>query len=310
MHAILARSAGLQSRALWFNLALISGAWGSSFLFVKLISHSIPPFAFACARGGIAVLALLTWLRLRETPFHFRELKSRGFTWHELRHMAVLGTTNGWFANVMTVIAVTYAESTTVAMVQATVPLMVAVLAHFLFVDERLKSLQCIGLLVGLTGTLLILSPMASSAHPETLLGIAAMLVTALSFACGTVYARHIVPRDPAVLACGQQAFGSLVAAIISLSTESWSFGHESLHLWLVLIVIGVFCSALPTALYLRLLARTTAVPASLVAYLQPVWAALLGWTILSEHIRGRALLGTLLVFLAVFISSRPNPRR
>jgi len=43
----------------WSSLALISAAWGSSFLFVKLISASVPPFAFAAERGLIAMAALL-----------------------------------------------------------------------------------------------------------------------------------------------------------------------------------------------------------------------------------------------------------
>ena len=56
--------------------------------------------------------------------------------------------------------------------------------------------------------------------------------------------------------------------------------------------IVGVVCSAVPTALYLRLLARAASVPAALVAYLQPVWATLLGWAILGEQVRAVGVAG------------------
>lgn len=50
---------------LWANLIVISGTWGSSFVFVKLPTESMNPFAFAASRGFIAMSALLVWLASR-----------------------------------------------------------------------------------------------------------------------------------------------------------------------------------------------------------------------------------------------------
>jgi drug/metabolite transporter (DMT)-like permease len=71
-----------------------------------------------------------------------------------------------------------------------------------------------------------------------------------------------------------------------------------------LLAIVGVICSALPTALYLRLLARAPSVPAALVAYLQPVWATLLGWAVLGEQIRAVALLGTGVVVVGIVVTT------
>jgi drug/metabolite transporter (DMT)-like permease len=59
---------------LWVNLIVISGTWGSSFAFVKLITRSMDPFAFTAARGFIAMSALLVWLALwnRKAPAYCR----------------------------------------------------------------------------------------------------------------------------------------------------------------------------------------------------------------------------------------------
>ena len=293
---------------LWVNLIVISGTWGSSFVFVKLITASMHPFAFAASRGFIAMSALLAWLALRSQTPPADDGPSRSSPWKNIGHMVVLGTTNGWLANALTAAAVSRVDSAVVAMLQASVPLMVAVLAHFLFVEEPFRPRQFIGIVTGLTGILLIVGPVAVFGGRGSLLGIAAMLLTALSFACGTVYGRHIASTNPAALACGQQACGAIIAAIISLLFEPRAEWSQPAAVWLLLAIVGVVCSALPTALYLRLLARAPSVPSALVAYLQPVWATLLGWAILGEQVRAVALLGTGIVVVGIIVTTRKQP--
>jgi drug/metabolite transporter (DMT)-like permease len=290
--------------ALWVNLIVISGTWGSSFVFVKLITESMQPFAFAASRGFIAMSALLVWLALRSRTPRVDPDLSRSSPWKNIGHMAVLGTTNGWLTNVLTAAAVSRVDSAVVAMLQAAVPLMVAVLAHFMFAEEPFRPRQFIGIITGLTGILLIVGPVAVFGGRGSLLGIAAMLLAALSYACGTVYGRHVASANPAVLACGQQACGALIAAIISLLFEPQAEWSQPAAVWLLLAIVGVICSALPTALYLRLLARAPSVPAALVAYLQPVWATLLGWAVLGEQIRVVALLGTGVVVFGIVVTT------
>src|SRR6516164_1680795 len=185
---------------LWVNLMVISGTWGSSFVFVKLITESMHPFGFAASRGFIAMSALLAWLALRSRTPPAGGSQSLPSGWKNIGHMVVLGTTNGWLANVLTATAVSRVDSAVVAMLQASVPLMVAVLAHFLFVEEPFRPRQFIGIMTGLTGVLLIVGPVAVLGGRGSRLGIAAMLLTTLSYACGTVYGRHIASTNPVAL--------------------------------------------------------------------------------------------------------------
>jgi len=291
--------------ALWVNLLVISGTWGSSFVLVKLITQSMYPFAFAASRGFIAMTALLAWLALtRRTPASDVD-RSPPRPWKMIGHVVVLGTTNGWLTNVLTAAAVSRVDSAVVAMLQAAVPLMVAVMAHFVFVEEPFRPGQFTGIMTGLAGILLIVGPVAVFGGRGSLVGITAMLLTALAYACGTVYGHYVASSNPAALACGQQACGAAVAAIISLLFEPRATWNQSISVWLLLVIVGVICSALPTALYLRLLARAASVPAALVAYLQPVWASLLGSAILGEPIRAVALLGTAIVVAGIALTTR-----
>jgi drug/metabolite transporter (DMT)-like permease len=289
---------------LWLNLVLISGMWGSSFLFIKLISNSVPPFSFAAARGFIAVAALLVWLLIRKAPIHSNDW--RRAVWGDLRHMVVLGTTNGWLANVMTVTALRYLDSAVVAIVLATVPLLVVLLAHFTFAEERFNVRWLIGVLTGFIGVFFVVGPLAVLGSRGSMIGVIAMLVTAFSYACGTLYGRRLLATDPVLIACGQQAVGAVIASIIGIMSESAELLTQPLRTWLLLIIIGVLCSALPTALYLRLLTRTTSVAAASIAFLQPLWAMVLGWVVLAEQIGGRALLGAVLIVFGILLTLRP----
>ena len=291
--------------ALWINLLVISGTWGSSFVLVKLITESMYPFAFAAARGFTAMAALLVWLALRRRSPVTAGEPAPPAPWKTIGHMVVLGTTNGWLVNVLTAVAVSRVDSSVVAMLQAAVPLMVAILAHFLFVGEPFRASQFIGIMTGLTGILLIVGPVTVLGGHGSLVGVAAMLLTALSYACGTVYGHYVASANPAALACGQQACGAAVAAIVSVVCEPGATWSQPTSVWLMLAVVGVICSAVPTALYLRLLARAASLPAALVAYLQPVWATMLGWAVLGESIRGVALLGTAIVIAGIALTTR-----
>ena len=89
--------------------------------------------------------ALLAWLALRSRTQPAHNQRPRLALGENIRHMVVLGTTNGWLANVLTAIAVSRVDSAVVAMLQASVPLMVALLAHFLFVAEPSRARRFIG---------------------------------------------------------------------------------------------------------------------------------------------------------------------
>jgi drug/metabolite transporter (DMT)-like permease len=290
---------------LWVNLIVISGTWGSSFVLVKLITESMHPFAFAASRGFIAMSALLAWLALRSRTPTARYGPSGSSIRRNIPHMLVLGTTNGWLANVLTVEAVRHVDTAVVAMLQAFVPLMVAVLAHLAFVAEPFRARQFIGIITGIIGILLIVGPVAVFGGHGSLFGIVAMLLAALAYACGTIYGRYVASTNPVALACGQQACGAIVALVISLLFEPGGDWSQPVTGWLLLAIVGVVCSAVPTVLYLRLLAHAASVPAALVAYLQPVWATLLGWAILGERVRVVALLGTGIVVIGIMVTTR-----
>src|SRR5918998_298692 len=125
------------------KLLACSVLWASGFLFIKL-AGSLNPFVLAAMRGLIGFLSLSMFFLVQGWS-----LLPRGREW---RDWVILGTSNGWGPNVLVAYALTQITAASAAMIQAAAPLIVALVSHLMFREERLTVRRFIGVLVGFVG--------------------------------------------------------------------------------------------------------------------------------------------------------------
>jgi drug/metabolite transporter (DMT)-like permease len=287
----------LTGPALWWRLLVIGGLWGCSFPLLRLIAADMSPFALAALRGGFAALGVFAFLVVT------RQLGGK----LQLRHWLVLGTTNGWVPNLLTALALGSIESAPAALIHAATPLLVAVLSVPLLREEKPGARGVAGLLVGFAGIALILGPDAFSGRASFMGGVL-ILLSGVSYALGTIYARRVRPRAPAQLALGQQLVSGGVAAMLSVPFAP--AGAYDLPLWVfgITALLGIFASALPLTMFLSLLARARVNDASMVGYLQPPFAAAAGALMLGEVPSALVLVGGAIVLAGVWLAtSQPH---
>lgn len=283
-----------QTLILWLLTIAVSFMWGSSYLLVKLSAAEVPPFTLTAARSGIAVVALAIWLMLSQ--------RSIAFSWTQLIHMIVLGTLNGWFPNTLTAVAVLEIDSGLAAVINSASPLVTAPLAYVLITDEYLNWQKVVGILLGFFGIVLLIGPREVVSGGGSVFGQLLMLVVAISDGAGTVYARWIRSANPVQLAYGLHVFTCVPAIIISLITEPhWNF-HPTLSVVFSILILGVFCAAVPAVLYLYLIKKFQATNVSTVSYLMPVWAVILGVSVLHESPTIHSIIGSAVVLVGVWI--------
>lgn len=283
----------LTGPALWWRLILIGGLWGCSFPLLRLVAAEMSPFALAALRGGFAALGVFVFLLVT------RQLAGR----LPLRHSLVLGATNGWIPNLLTAVAMSRIESAPAALIHASTPLLVAILSVPLLRDERPGARGVAGLLVGFAGIALILGPDAVSGQASFLGGML-ILLSGVSYALGTIYARRVRPGAPAQLALGQQLVSGGVAALLSIPLAP--AGAYDLAPWMIGVaaILGIFASALPLTMFLGLLARARVTDASLVGYLQPPFAAAAGALMLGEVPSALVITGGAIVLAGVWLAT------
>ena len=189
-------------------------------------------------------------------------------------------------------------------MIQASSPLIVALLAHWFFAEEKLTPGRLGGVLVGFAGMAILIGPAAFPDSGVSGAGALAMVATAMSYAVANVFVRTVRHADPARLALGQQICSGVPATVLALALSGPAAFAAVGDRMAPLIALGVVSTALPILFFMRLIKRAGPTRASMVGYLMPLWTAVLAVLFLGEQIGGREMLGGLVVLTGVGLVS------
>ena len=275
------------------HLIIASATWATSFLFIKLINGEMSPLTLASLRAIIGTLALLPIILLLG-----QSVLPKGREW---RDWAIIGTLNGWVPNILVVLALERMDTGPAALIQASGPLMNALLAHQFLAGERLNGARVAGLVIGMVGVAVLIGPAALTGGASAF-GALAMLTLTLCYAIANIYVRRIPTADPMRLALGQQSFSAVFAtALAIISFGSAGFAPASNHVW-ALLGLGLMATAVPIALFMRLLRAAGPAKASMTGYLVPTFAIAIGVTVLGETLLARQVIGGLIVLCGVAI--------
>jgi drug/metabolite transporter (DMT)-like permease len=277
------------------HLLACSMLWASGFVFIKL-AGSLNPFVIAAVRGLLGAAALCLFFLVQG-----RGVRPRGREW---RDWAFLGTFNGWVPNVLVAYGLTQIPVAVAAMIHTTAPLIVAVLAHALFPEERLSARRALGVLLGFAGMGVLVGPAALPQSGVSATGALAMIASAFSYAVGNIYARTVRSADPARLALGQQICSAIPATALALALLGPAAFAAAPDSAASLLGLGILATAIPIVLFMRLIHGAGPTRASMVGYLVPVWTAVLAVVFLGERVVGREVVGGLVVLAGVAIVS------
>lgn len=293
----------LKEKQVWLAFLLLSMAWGTSYMFIKIAVQTVQPVTLVALRLLIACLGLFAVLLLRRIRLP-RE-------WRIWRHLLVIGVVNVAIPFILIVWAESGAsglDSGVTSIVNSTVPLFSIVIAGFLWRMERVTAAALLGLLVGFSGVVLLLSRGLGSGGAGWLPYLA-VLGAAFCYAVGSAYARRYLQGIPAVaLALGQLAVAALVALVAALLLESWSAQAFPLPTVLALVWLGLVGSCLAYILYFFVLQRWGATRTTLVTYLVPAVGLTAGILFLNEPVDWRVLAGGALILSGVgAVNIRPS---
>ncbi len=274
-------------------LVLLGIIWGSAFLFINVVVAEVPPLTVVAGRLLLATALLLAVLRATGRP-----LPSRS-TWPVL---VFLGAVN----NVLPFSLITWAElrvtSSLAATLNATMPLFTFVIAIVLAV-ERPTFDRSLGLVIGFAGALIIINPSLHDVTGSNTLAEFAVIAASAAYGWSTVVARDRLHQgDPIAFAAGQLAAGACIAVPLALIIDGTPHLHVAAGAALSWAALGVVCSALAYIIFFSLVQRISATQVSLVSYIIPIVATLLGWAALGERIGFTLIGGLALILLALAI--------
>jgi drug/metabolite transporter (DMT)-like permease len=285
------------------ELLVLSGIWGSSYLFIAFGGESLPPITLVAIRLLIGAGALQLVLRLRGIALP-RAPKV-------LAALAFMGLMN----NIVPFTLITWAEtpgpqqvnSGLAAVLIAAVPIFTTILAHFALKDERFTALRVIGVVIGFAGVVVLMSPRLNGiSGDQELLGALAVVAAALAYGVAAIFSRRVLTGvAPIVLGAVQMTWSSLTLLPIALLLERPVLADVTARAWFSVVWLGLLGSGLAYIFYFSLIRNIGATRATIVTYISPIVAVILGALFNAEPIHWTLMVGMVLIISGAVIVNR-----
>jgi drug/metabolite transporter (DMT)-like permease len=269
--------------------------WGLPYLLIKVGVEYLSPFVIIFLRVSLAAALLVPIVMLRK---EFGKLRGH---WHWVIAFALVEMT-------FTFLALTWAEqrisSSLAGLMIAAVPLVAAVIAWRIGLDDRLEGTRLAGLGIGILG---VAALVGFDVTGGTWLSIAALGITILGYAIGPIIVDRRLRDVPslAVIAAALLINAAIYApfALLTRPTEP-----VPLNAWLAVIILGVVCTALAFIGFFALIAEVGPARTTVITYINPIVAVVLGVVVLSEPITTGIMIGFPLVLLGSWLATRRAP--
>jgi drug/metabolite transporter (DMT)-like permease len=281
--------------------ALFVFLWSTGWIVAKYAAVHADPLTFLAGRHALAaaaffVVCLVTRAKWPKSRVQFGHAIFSGVFLHGLYLAGV------WYAIGQGVPA---GLSGIIAGLQ---PLLTAMVAP-IFLGERLKPLQKVGLALGFAGILIAISPQLLDVFERGLGGLAVPvlinLVAMTSVTYGTLYQkRHLQEGDLFSIAT-LQFVGALIVTIplaLSLETLRFDWTHEAIFA-MAWSVLGLSMGAVGLLLYL--IRRGQVSRAASLIYLMPPVVAIEAAILFGEPLTWPMIVGTVIVVAGVYMVNR-----
>jgi drug/metabolite transporter (DMT)-like permease len=270
--------------------------WGSTYLAIRYAIETLPGLLMAGARYLVAGGVVFAW-GLRRT-----EERPSPRSWREALLLGGLFFLGG---NGAVVWAERRVPSGVAALLIATMPLWVVLLDWCRPRGSRPHPIVALGVALGFTGLLLLVPP---GAHGDDRLvdplGALVLVLGALSWATGSLYALHAELPESLLLASGMEmiAGGILLVFAGGVAGEIGEIRPSvmSARSILAFAYLVVFGSIVAFNAFKYLLVVSTPSRVSTYAYVNPVVAVVLGWSLAGEALTPRTVLGAAVIVSAV----------
>jgi drug/metabolite transporter (DMT)-like permease len=282
----------------WMAFVALGIIWGLPYFFIKIAVQEVPPVLLAFSRVTLAALILL--------PIAWRRGALRSLGAHKT---AIIAFALVEFAIPFCVISLgeRWISSSVTGILIAMVPLSIALIQRFFGVQESLGMWRVLGLVVGFIGVAALLGS-GSISGPLGWAGVACMLLATIGYAVGPlIIQRHLSGLD----SIGPLAASLLVASAVLFVPAMMDLPSSmpSTPALASIAVLGIVCTAVAMLLMFYLVQHAGASRATVITYINPVVATLLGVWVLHEHLGVGGIIAFSLILLGSWLATRgPAP--
>lgn len=281
--------------------AIVYIVWGSTYFFIRIAVHSIPPFLLGAVRFTIAGLIMMAWCLIKgEKIWVIKDIKQSGIS-----GLMILFGANG---------SLIWAEQMVPSAVAAI--LVSAAPVWFVLLDVshwkvNFKSTATIlGLIIGFLGVLLLFGEQFSRSlnggSTDNLPAMGVVILGSVMWAGGSLYSKYKASGNSATVNTTWQmliaGLAFIPVSLIAKEPEHFDISTVPAEAWYSMIYLIIFGSIVAFSAYVWLLKVKTATQVSTYAYVNPVIALLLGVLIANEEISWLQAGGLFVILASVLL--------
>jgi drug/metabolite transporter (DMT)-like permease len=254
----------------WILFAAMSVIWGVPYLMIRVAVRELSPATLVWSRTTLAALLLVPLAARRD------ELRPLARLWLPLLAFTAIEIVVPWF---LLAKAETRLTSSLTGLLIAAVPLVGALITTFTGERERHGARRWAGLLVGLAG---VAALVGLDVHGAEALAVVEVAGVAVCYAVGPIIlSRRLADAPP----LGVVAWSLAVAALfyIPFAAVSLPSRFPSANVTLSVVGLAILCTAVAFLLFFALIAEAGPVRATVITYVNPAVAAVVGVAVLNE---------------------------
>jgi drug/metabolite transporter (DMT)-like permease len=269
--------------------------WGVPYLMIRVAVRELAPVTLVFGRTVIAAL-LLTPVAL-----YRGDLRPLLRCWPALLAYTAVEVAIPW---VLLARAETKLTSSLTGLLIAAVPLVGALVVTLTGERERLGRRSWLGLLIGIVGVAAIVGLDIGQVNAPALVEVGCV---AVAYAVGPIILARRLGDVPAL---GVVAASLAISAVVyaPFAASRWPASRPSAHVLESVAGLAVLCTALAFLVFFALIAEVGPVRATVITYVNPAVAAILGVAVLGEHITRGMAVGFLLVLVGCVLATGRGP--
>jgi len=275
--------------------AAMSVIWGLPYLMIRVAVRELEPVTLVFFRTGLAALILAPFAIYRG------ELRSLLARWWPLLAYSLIEVAIPW---VLLADAETKLTSSLTGLLIAAVPLVGAVIVALTGDRERQGRRRWLGLLIGIAGVAALVGLDVSQVDA---LALVEVFCVAVCYAVGPIILSRTLSDVPAL---GVVTASLVISAVIyaPLAATRLPASTPSAHVIWSVIGLAVICTALAFLLFFALIAEVGPVRATVITYVNPAVAAIVGVAVLGEHVSAGMLVGFALILTGSVLATGRGP--
>jgi drug/metabolite transporter (DMT)-like permease len=271
--------------------------WGIPYLLIRVAVSEITPVMLVFARTAIGALILVPVVLARGG------LRGIGRKWIPLLGFAAAEIAGPW---VLLFSAEQHISSSLAGLLVSAVPLVGVAIAPLFGSRERMGPLGIAGLAVGVVGVAAIVG---LDFHASDAAALGQMALVVVGYAVGPAIIARFLKDVPSVTVTGL-SLAACAVGYAPLAIVQWPHALPSAWVLVSIGVLAVVCTAAAFLLFYELIAAIGPVRATVITYVNPAVAAVLGIILLHEKFTLGMGIGFVLVLCGSILATRRGLRK